>query len=123
MGDHSLSSGPTITKLWPSPQDYNEAVQNIHVNLSDAELREGEIELDALGLSRPMTGAFASVYKVKCATRDLALRCFLRNVPDVQMRYEKISEFIMHDSLACTVGFDFQNESVIYEHCQWEIIL
>ena len=98
----------TTIKSWPTPQDYNEAVQNLHLNLKDPELRAGEVESGHLGIPRPITGAFASVYRVGGKEADWALRCFLRNIPDVQWRYEKISDFVQHDSLTYTVAFDFQ---------------
>jgi hypothetical protein len=92
---------------WPSPQDYNEAIQNAHANLGDAELQASHVELDKLGLPRPMTGAFASVYRMKGTKRDIALRCFLRNISDNEQRYGMISKFVESDDLPYTVGFDF----------------
>jgi len=53
----------TTVKLtcWPSPQDYNEAVQNPHITLTDAELKLGQPELSELGLPRPRSGNFATI--------------------------------------------------------------
>ena len=99
-------------KAWPTPQDYNEAVQNLHLNVRDPELQRGKVSLGALGLPQPITGAFASVYRVHCNGRDWALRCFLRDIPDSKMRYEKISQFVQNDQLSYTVGFDFQTEGM-----------
>lgn len=92
---------------WPSPQEYNESVQDPSANLNDSELAAGLVYLDSLGLPRPVSGSFASVYRLKCHDRDLALRCFLRNVSDQQQRYDQISQFVQHDDLPCTVTFDF----------------
>ncbi|HEY9719778.1 MAG TPA: DUF3592 domain-containing protein, partial [Trichormus sp.] len=50
---------------------------------------------------------FASVYRLKCKTRDVALRCFLHNIADQAERYAQISRFVQHDSLPYTVTFDF----------------
>jgi len=86
-------------KAWPTPQDYNEAIQNPHHNLSDPELQSGKIEANKLGLPKPITGAFASVYRVHCKDKDYAVRCFLRDIPDAQWRYERISDFVQHDDL------------------------
>jgi hypothetical protein len=96
------------SNLWPTPQDYNEAVQNLHVHVKDPDLKSGHVELGSLGLPKPRTGAFASVYRVDCPAGSWALRCFLRNIPDVQWRYERISQFVQHDTLTYTVAFDFQ---------------
>jgi hypothetical protein len=100
--------GKRQLKYWPSPQDYNEAVQNLHANTSDADLQAGQIELSPLGLPRPITGAFASVYKVTSGDKDWALRCFLRDIPDTQWRYGRIADFLHSAQLPYTVPFDFE---------------
>jgi hypothetical protein len=57
---------------WPTPQDYNEAVQNPHLNFSDAELKAGDLEVTPMGLPRVASGAFASVYRMHTGKRDVA---------------------------------------------------
>jgi tetratricopeptide (TPR) repeat protein len=98
--------------LWPSPQDYNEAVQNPQFSFTDAELRGGQPELTPLGLPRPMTGAFASVYRLQCKTRDWAVRCFLHNVADQNFRYEQISNKLKEANLPYTAGFEFIDDGI-----------
>lgn len=102
----------TRLSFWPSPQDYNEAIQNAHANFGDAELRAAQVHTDKLGLPRPMTGAFASVYRMTAPTRDLAVRCFLRDIADQEQRYRMISDFVEHDDLPYTVGFEFLREGI-----------
>ena len=65
------------TKLvwWPSPQDYNEAIQTPRLCFADAELRAGTLDVSPLGLPRPITGNFASVYMLQTSNRKLAVRC------------------------------------------------
>ena len=92
---------------WPTPQDYNEAIQNPALNLDDPELRAGTPELTPLGLPRPITGGFASVYRMRCGQRDWAVRCFLREIPDQQRRYAAISRHLAAVHLPYTVGFAF----------------
>lgn len=99
-------------RSWPTPQDYNEAVQNLASNVKDNDLRSGTLGVDALGLPRPVSGAFASVYKIHCDGRDFALRCFLRNIADQQERYASISDFVQNDDLLSTVSFDFMAEGI-----------
>ena len=94
-------------KWWPSLQDYNEAIQIPQASLQDLELKKGLPYATALGLPRPITGAFASVYRMHCADGDYALRLFLRNIQDQAERYALISHFVQHDSLPYTVTFDF----------------
>ncbi len=92
---------------WPTPQDYNEAIQNPQSNFDDPELKAGTPELTPLGLPRPITGGFASVYRMRCGQRDWAVRCFLREYADQQKRYAAISQHLAAVKLPYTVGFEF----------------
>ena len=76
---------------WPTPQDYNEAIQNPAFTFSDPELQSGSCEVTHLGLPKPITGNFASVYRLHCQGRDWAVRCFWRELSDMQQRYRAIS--------------------------------
>ncbi|CAN5515253.1 hypothetical protein BH10CYA1_BH10CYA1_54080 [soil metagenome] len=104
----------TETKLvwWPTPQDYNEAVQIPQVSLQDLDLKAGLPYTNALELPRSITGSFASVYRMHCKKRDFALRLFLSNINDQHERYALISDFVQHDSLPYTVTFDFLSEGI-----------
>lgn len=92
---------------WPTPQDYNEAIQNPAHAFSDAELRTARPEVTSLGLPRPITGNFASVYRVHCGARDWAVRCFWREYADMQSRYAAISSYLQAQGLPYTVGFEY----------------
>lgn len=92
---------------WPTPQDFNEAVQNPSTNFSDEELKKGETDLNALGLPRAITGAFASVYRIHSAERDFAVRCFLHDIKDQDERYFELSNFIRNDELKYAVNFEY----------------
>lgn len=107
---HSPQS--TAHRHWPTPQEYNEAVQNPALNFVDAELRGGTAELTPLGLPRAITGGFASVYKLRCGNRDWAVRCFLREVPDQQERYAAIGRHLASAKLPYTVGFAFLADGI-----------
>ncbi len=97
---------------WPNPQDYNEAIQIPAVSFTDPELRLGSAELTRLGLPRVVSGAFASVYRFHCPSRDVAVRCFLQRVPEIQNRYSEISKFIMADDLPYTVPFEYLQSGI-----------
>ncbi|MDP2602107.1 MAG: hypothetical protein Q8S00_05885 [Deltaproteobacteria bacterium] len=92
---------------WPTPQDYNEAIQNPDYAFADPELQSGHAELDQLGLPRARTGGFASVYRMQCGERHWAVRCFLRDFPDQQKRYAAISGHLSRMRVPYTVGFTF----------------
>jgi tetratricopeptide (TPR) repeat protein len=92
---------------WPSPQDYNEAIQTPGLAFDEPELKQGTPELTKLGLPRVMTGAFASVYRMHCGKKDWAVRCFLREVKDQQERYAVLSDYLLTDDLLYTVHFEY----------------
>ncbi len=112
MGHSELKSKTTELTFWPSPQDYNEALQNPDVAFSDTELRRASVVTDSLGLPRPISGSFASVYHLKGELKNYAVRCFLHRVPDQQTRYEMISEFVRQANLDHTVSFECIEQGV-----------
>ncbi len=97
---------------WPTPQDYNEAIQNPRACFSDPDLITGTVETNALGLPRAMTGAFASVYKISNANQSWAVRCFLTSRLDQKDRYRHISDFVLFDDLDCTIDFHYVEQGI-----------
>lgn len=110
--NQDLCTTETKLRFWPTPQDYCEAMQNPRVSFDSESLRNAEPELDALGLPRPISGGFASVYQFRGKDEKWAVRCFLSNRPDQQERYRKISEFIQSDSLPYTVDFEYLEKGI-----------
>lgn len=104
--------------FWPSPQDYNEAMQNPAANFAVDTLKAGTPELTALGLPRAATGAFASVYKLNVDSCAYAVKCFLTLVHDQKERYELISNSILGDDLEYTVDFEFMQKGIL-AHGNW----
>ncbi|MEI7940608.1 MAG: hypothetical protein WCK27_28350, partial [Verrucomicrobiota bacterium] len=97
---------------WPTPQDYNEAIQNPRSVFVDGELRSGQPELDRLGLPRPRSGSFADVYKIECPGRAWAAKCFTKEVTDQQERYEAIDRHLAQARLPYTVAFGYQPQGL-----------
>lgn len=97
---------------WPTPQEYNEAIQNPEICFKDTDLERGEIELTPMGIPRSITGAFASVYKVSTKSGDWAVRCFLTDRPDQKERYQAISKYVLMDNLKYTVEFHYLDEGI-----------
>jgi len=97
---------------WPTPQDYNEALQNPTTSFDDPELKRGRADLGAHGIPKAITGNFASVYRVQTGKAVHAVRCFLRNVPDQQHRYELISQHLSAVKLPQAVEFAFIEHGV-----------
>jgi tetratricopeptide (TPR) repeat protein len=107
---------------WPTPQEYNEAVQNASLTFANAELKNGEPAVNALGLPRPITGAFASVYRIHGKHTDWAVRCFLRNIADQGERYGRLSEKLTSVQLPYMVPFQLIQQGIL-SHGQWYPLL
>ncbi len=100
-------SGCTST-YWPSMTDYQQAVQAPSLCFSDPQLQHGAPVLDRLGLPRPICGQFASVYEITTATGRWAVKCFLRNIPDLHERYARIAEHLSRYQAPYFVTFEYQ---------------
>jgi len=92
---------------WPTPQDYSEAIQNPKIAFSEPDLRDGRPELDKLGLPRPRSGSFATVYKILSTPRNWAVKCFLTQVSDQQERYSEISAHLLKIDLPYLIQFKY----------------
>lgn len=97
---------------WPSPQDYQESIQNPQQCFSQERLCSGEVESDVMGMPRVSSGAFASVYRLHCAEGDKAVRCFLHPIKDQEFRYKVLSDSIKPQYLPWTVNFEYVSEGI-----------
>lgn len=93
--------------MWPTPQDYNEAVQSPKLCFADTDLIKGKVETNAIGLPKAASGTFASVYKIASGRHAWAVRCFLTFRGEQKERYESIEHFVQFDNLDCTVPFKY----------------
>lgn len=107
-----------LQAVWPTPQDYNEAVQQPRLCFDDDDLKRSAVELNTLGLPKPITGAFASVYKLTRnsaqigQTKTWAVRCFLEHRPDIKERYSAISSAIGDSERPLFTGFQFLDKGI-----------
>jgi hypothetical protein len=94
---------------FPQPNEYNEAIQNLRSTVSDAELRQGEAAVNAMGVPMPSSGNFADVYKVHCpATGNTwAVKCFTREAAGLKERYRGISEHLKKTPFGFMVEFHY----------------
>ena len=100
-----------MAKSWPTLQEYNEAVQNPRTAFADAELQGAQAELTPLGLPRPITGGFASVYRMQSGSREWAVRCFYRGQAD-HARYVAIGDYLTQVRLPYAVSFSFLQQGI-----------
>ena len=97
---------------WPNPNEYVEALQNPQQAFGDADLRGAKVITNRLGLPRPISGNFATVFEVQGATCRWAVRCFLREVTNQQQRYAAISDHLKQHALPCMVNFEYLPEGI-----------
>ena len=93
----------------PLSQDYNEAIQSPESSFADSELRGGHAVTGALGLPMPRSGNFADVYEfVGASGAKWAIKCFTREVPGLQERYNQIDLHLLKVQLPFMVQFQYQ---------------
>ena len=80
--------------LLPRGDEYNAAVQNPKIAFIDPDLRVATVEKNPLGLPKPYSGGFTTTYKLLNGQRAWAVRCFTREISDLQRRYQAIENFI-----------------------------
>ncbi len=97
---------------WPTPQDYNEAVQMPEYSFVNEELASGTPELTPIGLPKPVTGNFASVYMFDTGGKRVAVKCFLRRVVDQQERYQHLSTYMAGHHSRYIVGFEYLEKGI-----------
>ncbi|MHC4077629.1 MAG: protein kinase family protein, partial [Planctomycetota bacterium] len=107
---------------WPSMSDYQEAVQSPKVCFADKELKNGSPVLTALGLPRPICGAFASVYELEKGNGRWAVKCFLRNIPDQHERYAQIASHLGSCGLPYFVTFDYQADAILVQGKRFPLV-
>ncbi|MEP7293594.1 MAG: hypothetical protein ABI835_17540 [Chloroflexota bacterium] len=97
---------------WPNPNEYVEAIQHPQQAFSDPALRAGKVITNRLGLPRPISGNFATVFEVKTDQSRWAVRCFLREVTNQQQRYAAIAAHLKLHALPCMVNFEYLPEGI-----------
>src|SRR5262245_60147588 len=98
---------------WPLATDYSAAVQNPAGCFADAELALGQPAADMLGLPLTYAGNYANVYKMECPESSAwAVKCFTRQVADLQQRYAAISAHLDRNRRKFAVEFRYLQEGV-----------
>src|SRR3712207_3577011 len=83
--------------LWPSPDDYQNAVLHPKRNLKDTRLHNTEVEMRQLGMLKvpfPRSGNFGAVYKFSNSREAFALKVFAKANPERELRYRLIDQHL-----------------------------
>ena len=101
--------------LWPSFADYELFIKNaFDFSVLDPVLRNGQP-------MRGISGGFSRVYPVKVASKTFALRCWVKDVGNAKIRYEKISSHLKQISLPYFVDFKYVPEGVLINNIKYPI--
>jgi hypothetical protein len=100
--------------LTPYPQivEYHEAVQHPATAFRDPELRQGRVETNALGLPVALSGGFALTYPMTTPRRNVALRCFHRDITAGEHKYAAIARALKALNSAYFVRFQYLADGI-----------
>ena len=100
--------------IYPTGSEYRESLQNPTICFKDPILVGGKPIADALGLPKPISGNFASVFTVDGADgRRWAVKCFTRYVADQELRYQRISQTLSEVDKPWQFQFDYVPEGIL----------
>ena len=97
---------------YPQITEYHEAVQHPQLAFVDPELKQGTVAENNLGLPLVMSGGFALTYAVTTARKKCAVRCFHREIPAIQQKYDAIAKKLRALPNGYFVDFDFQQAGI-----------
>lgn len=97
---------------YPQITEYQEAVQHPLQAFIDPELKQGTVAENNLGLPLVMSGGFALTYAVHTPRKKCAVRCFHREIPEIQQKYDAISKKLRSLTDGFFVDFDFQQSGI-----------
>jgi hypothetical protein len=109
---------------WPSPADYNGAVQNPRAAFRDPKLKDCAVELKpGKPWPWPRSGANAIVYRLFNGPWSTAVRVFLNAPkPQRQARYQMVHAYLQQTNPKCMVEFGYEAEGICVNG-QWLPIL
>src|SRR4051812_34754168 len=115
MTRRSLFSNSTLRRtamVYPSLEQYNQALSAHSTLLSDPELRGGTLAKSGLGLPLAISGGFALTYTVSTAHGKFAVRCFHRESKGLERRYTAISKKLSSLRSPYFLDFQFQAQGI-----------
>jgi hypothetical protein len=108
------TAGTVGTPAFPRGAAYMEALQDPEGCFADPDLATATPALTPLGLPRPVSGNFASVFRMDGADgRSWAVRCFVRSFDDMARRYAAVDQHLGKLGGTWRVGFEFQERGIL----------
>jgi len=97
---------------YPQIVEYNEVIQHPATAFLDPELQKGRVKENALGLPVVLSGGFALTYMIRTPQRQVAVRCFHRQIPAVDQKYAAISQKMEALRSKYFVGFNYLKQGI-----------
>jgi hypothetical protein len=107
---------------YPQIVEYNEVIQHPTTAFLDAELQRGRVKENALGLPVVLSGGFALTYMITTTQRQIAVRCFHRQIPAADQKYAAISQKMQALNSKYFVGFDYLKQGIKVRQAVYPIV-
>jgi hypothetical protein len=99
---------------YPTGGEYREALYNTRLCFKDPALIGGNVTMDDLGMPRPISGAFGSVFNIQSLNgQKWAVKCFTRFVNDQAIRYQHISETLQTVNEPWRMAFEYLPDGIL----------
>ena len=98
--------------ILPRGDEYNVAVQNPRIAFVDTDLKNSSVETTPLGLPKPYSGGFTITYKLSNYQSAWAVRCFHRDIQDLQKRYQSIGNFLSKNQSSYFVNAQYLTDGI-----------
>ncbi|MDE2780940.1 MAG: hypothetical protein OXI91_14870 [Chloroflexota bacterium] len=100
---------------WPQPVDFSRALRNPDRCFEAPDLAQGAIFPGPDGAPLVHSGDSACVFKLATAERDVAVRCFTRQVTGLQARYASLDDHLRAGGSDSLVGFEYLEQGIRVE--------
>jgi WD40 repeat protein len=98
--------------MFPDNLAYFETVQNPRSCFHDPDLQAGKVMTDSRGLPLACTGNFAIVFRVTTSSGDWAVKCFTRDIPNLQQRYQAVAEHLRQRPCRSLLPFHYHQQGI-----------
>lgn len=107
---------------YPRIEQYNEAFQNHTTFILDPELKAGKLAKNGFGIPKVISGGFALTYVIETSNKKYAVRCFHKEAPDLELRYDEISKKINSLKSDYFVNFEFIKEGIVVSGSRYPLV-
>lgn len=107
----------------PTPNDYQQVLQNPRIFLGDNRLKICNIEKDPRGMPKVRSGGFALTYRLENGNQKWALRCFHKAVTERERMYTAICRYISTHRSDILVPVEYINQGVLVKGSWYPITI